>query len=178
MQHGDAFAESRAHQTPDPQRERDFGNQDDGRLAARKRRFDRAEIDFRLAAAGDAVNQPGREFAGHQPAPDFSERFFLFGVQHVRGRNEIRVPRIFARRDRLFPGRQHARFFQAPHDGAGGLGFFEEMRERQRPARGGQDFTDAFFVVASRAVPRCPGRHATICCTRVLRGRSTSRAER
>ena len=178
MQHGDAFAEARAHQTPDPQRERDFGNEDDGRLAARERRFDRAEIDFRLAAARDAVEQAGREFAGHEPAPDFGERFLLFGVEHVGGRNEIGVPGIFTGRERLFPGGQHARFFQAADDGAGGAGLFEQMRERERAARGGEDFADSLFGVAARASSAVPGRQATICWVRVLRGRSTSRAAR
>ena len=51
------FAEARAHQPPDPQRERDFRDKHDCRFAARERRFDRAKIDFRLAAAGDAVQQ-------------------------------------------------------------------------------------------------------------------------
>ena len=103
VQHRDAFAETRAHQAAHPQRERDFRHEDDRRLAARERRLDRAEIDFRLAAAGDAVDQARREFARHKPAPDFGEGYFLLGVQHVRWRDEIGVPGIFARRERLLP---------------------------------------------------------------------------
>ena len=95
VQHRDARAESRADQPADPQRQRNFRNQNNGRLAARERRFDGAQINFRFAAAGDAVKKRRGEFAGDEPAPDFRERAFLVGVQNIRRRSEIRVPGVF-----------------------------------------------------------------------------------
>ena len=164
VQHGDAFAKSRANQAADPQRERDFGNEDDGRLSARERRFDRAEIHFRLAAAGDAVKKAGRKFARYEPAPDFFERVFLFGVQHIRGRGEIRVPGIFVGRERLFPGEQAAFFLEAQNHGARNACFRGEDCERERPAHGCEDFFDFFLRVIFRRGRFVRGR---ICLRRI-----------
>ena len=44
--------------------QRDFGEQDERLAALPERLGDRLEIDFGLARAGDAVEQPGREGGG------------------------------------------------------------------------------------------------------------------
>ena len=144
-----------------------------GRLAARKGRFDGTEIDFRFAAAGDAVEKAGGEFFRDQPAPDFGESFFLLGVEDVGGRGEIGVPGIFAGRERLFPGEQQARFSR----GAGRparvtAAFSSSNAERQRAARGGENFADPSFRLRRWGVPEMAGRQATIFCVRVLRWRT------
>ncbi len=71
VQDGDLFAEAGADQAADPEGERDFWDEDDGGFAAGERGFDRAEIDFGFAAAGDAVEEGCCEFFCDEPAPDF-----------------------------------------------------------------------------------------------------------
>ena len=122
VQDGDLFAEASAYEAADPEGERDFGDQDDGRFAAGQGGFDRAEIDFGLAAAGDAVEQGCCEFFCYEPAPDFCQHVFLFLIEDVCGRSEIGVPGIFFGGERFFPGLQAAGFFQARDDGARDLG--------------------------------------------------------
>ena len=181
VQNGDNRAEARADQPAEPERERDFRNQDDRGFSARKRRFDRAQIDFRFAAARDAVKQAGRKFARHNPAPDFSERFFLFGVQDVGGRSEIRVPGIFVRGERLFPGEQAPVFSRRCTAARDAFAFASSNGSGSGAPRGGEHFADSGFGFAGsdagfRATIRGAvssggfGFQATIFCVRVFRG--------
>ena len=95
-------------------------------------------------------SRPAANSPDQKPAPDFGERYFLFGVQHVRGRDEIRVPRIFAGRERFFPGDEHARFFKAARDGARGVRFFQQQRQREGAARGCEHFANSLFGRAGK----------------------------
>ena len=116
VQHRYRFAEPRAHQAANPQSQRNFRNQHDGRLPARNRCLDCAEVNFRLAAAGDAVKQSRREFPGHEPAPNLSKSQLLLRIQYIGGRSEIRIPGIFFHSEGLFPSKYPALLFQAMDD--------------------------------------------------------------
>ena len=181
VQHGYRFAEARAHQPADPERQRDFGHQHDGGFPARKRRFNRAQINFRFAAAGDAVKQslpricPPPASARFPPSAAFVPRF-----RRIRGRREIGVPWIFIRRERLFPAEQPAVFFQALDHGARDAGLFDQEIHRQRSARVRVSNSRIFFSASVPAMTdsaaATPGFQATIFCVRVLRCCTTSRA--
>ena len=71
VQDRDAFAKSRPAKPRGPERQADLRHQQQRRAAARERGLDGAQVDLRLAAAGDAVEQPGDEFAGIEPAAEF-----------------------------------------------------------------------------------------------------------
>ena len=71
--------------------ERDFGEQDEHLLAAPDRLGDRLEVDFGLARAGDAVEQPGRELPGVHRRAQFPRRPGLGRFQ--RRRVVIRIRR-------------------------------------------------------------------------------------
>ncbi len=57
MQHGERRIEARGEARDELRRQRDLGHQHQRLLAARHDRFDRAQVDLGLAAAGDAVQQ-------------------------------------------------------------------------------------------------------------------------
>ena len=64
--------------------ERDLGEQDERLAALAERLGDRLEIDLGLARAGDAVEQPGREFARIDRGAKLGGRFGLGGLQRGR----------------------------------------------------------------------------------------------
>ena len=112
VQHGNARAEPRAAQPPHPQRQRNFRNQNQRRLVPRERRFHGPKIHFRLAAAGNAVEQAHLKGARIEPAADFAQLALLIRIEDIRRRRVIDFEQIFFDRQRLFPAFQ---FFLADH---------------------------------------------------------------
>src|SRR5580700_6366025 len=76
---------------------------------------------------------------------------FLFGIQYIRWRGEIGVPRIFAGDERLFPREQHARVFEPFNDESSDTGLFEQHFERKRSSSVGENFADSLFGLADGA---------------------------
>ena len=60
MEHGHLIAETPREAAHRLRRERDLGHEHDGTLPLLKKARDRLEVDFRLAAARDTVQQHGR----------------------------------------------------------------------------------------------------------------------
>ena len=63
VQDGELVAEARAQAADDLVRERDLGDEHERLPAARERALDRAQVDLRLAAAGDAVQEEAARLA-------------------------------------------------------------------------------------------------------------------
>ena len=103
VKHRNARAEPRAAQPSDPQRQRNFRHQNQRRLVARERRFDGAQIHFRLAAAGDAVEQAHFERARIEPAADFGQFALLIHVENVRRRRVIHFEQDLPRPQAALP---------------------------------------------------------------------------
>src|ERR1700740_940529 len=101
------------------------------------------------------------EFARYDPTPNLFERAFLLGIQDIRGRSEIRVPRVFLDREWLFPGEEAAFFLEPQNHRARNAGFGREDRERQRPAHGREDLFDSFLRVIRKRIclPGIPGQN-------------------
>src|SRR5487761_234271 len=168
VQHGDNAPKSRAHQTAEPQRQRDFRHQYNRGAALRERRFHRAKVHFRFSASRDAVQQGGGERFLSEPLANRCHRRSLLRVQHIRGRHEVRFPWVFAhirfRGERLFPCDQLSLFFEPCDDSARGSGF-QQNWQRHRPASRCQKFADFFFfrVNCSRGgIPRREFLHALV----------------
>ncbi len=149
VQHGDACAESRANQAADPQSERNFRHEDDGRLAARERRFDRAEIDFRFAAAGDAVKKPGGKFAATSQRQISSSasfcsafRTFAGGAKSVSHGSSSGVSGSSQESSRPFFSSRSITARETPA--------FAAESERERPAHCREHFADSFLRVTFR----------------------------
>src|SRR5260370_12267292 len=123
----------RAALPPDPQRQRNLGDQNDRRLPSRQRLLYRAQIHFRFPAAGYAVQQQHAALAELEPRATRLHVALSFFVQFMRGRLVPCVERIFRRINRLFPAfqqtlAQHA-FDHRPRD----LRQLQQLWHRQWP---------------------------------------------
>ena len=84
VQDGYAFAEARSEAVDRLRRKADFRNENDRLLAVRNDLFYRADIDFRLSAAGRAAQKEGRRLFVAERAENRVERRLLFVVENVR----------------------------------------------------------------------------------------------
>ena len=137
VKNGDAFearAEPGAALTTNPQSERNFRDENDGGFSARERFLHGAHVDLGLAAAGDAVEEECAEFAEFEAGFDGVEGGFLAGVEFVGGGFVAGVEGIVGGIDAFFPGFEEAVAEHAFDDGAGDVGEFENVGERQRAA--------------------------------------------
>src|SRR5262249_661458 len=127
-------AEPRATLAANPQRQRNLRNQHDGRLAARKRVLNGAEIDLRLSASSDAMQQLHAELAEFESRANRVECRLLRFVERMRGRLVARMKRFFGWIDRFFPGSQHTFPQQSFDNSTRNMAEFSELRQRQRSA--------------------------------------------
>ena len=86
MDERDAGVEVRAQPVDERQRQRDLGDEDEGRAAGLERAGDRLDVDRRLAAAGDAVEQQRPRVGRGHRGPDPLDRLGLGGEQVARRR--------------------------------------------------------------------------------------------
>ncbi len=134
---GDTFearAEPGAALTTDPQSERDFGDENDSGFSSRERFLYGAHVDLGFAAAGYSVEEEHAEFAKLESSFDGVEGGFLARVEFMSGGFIAGVERVVGGIDALFPGFEEVGAEHAVNDGAGYVGEFEDMRERQGAA--------------------------------------------
>ena len=85
VQHRDTGTKPCAAQPPNPQRQRNFRNQNQRRLVARQRRLHRPQVHFRFATTGNSEEQTHLEGICVNPALDFCELSRLVRIQDVGG---------------------------------------------------------------------------------------------
>ena len=136
VQDGDDVAEAPAEALHGLGREGDFRHEGDGPLPRVQRGLDGGEIDFRLAAAGHAVQQhDARLGRGHFRA-DGGERRFLLVRQRRGRRGQDRQPDVGIAADHAFFQRNPALLFEAAQAVEGHAGFLRQ--------RGGGRFAALF----------------------------------
>src|SRR5258708_7768117 len=123
----------RAALPPDPQRQRNLGDQHDRRLPPRQRLLYRAQIHFRFPAAGYAVQQQHAELAELEPRANRLHGALLFFVQFMRGWLVPCVERILRRINRLFPAFQQTLAQHAFDHRPRNLRQLQQLRHRQWP---------------------------------------------
>src|SRR5882762_5124032 len=103
VKYRNARAKPGAAEPSHPERQGDFRHQYQRRLVARESRLDSSQVHFRLAAAGDTIEQSDLEGARFEPSSDFAQRALLIRIQNVRRRRIIHFEQIFLDRERLLP---------------------------------------------------------------------------
>jgi hypothetical protein len=139
VQNGHAFearAKPRAALAADPQRERNFRDQNNCGFSTRQRVLDCAQIHFGFAASGNAVEQLHAEFAQFETGADFFHRAFLLRIQLMGGWRIARIEGIFRGIDGLFPTLEQAVAQHAVDQRPRHFRELQQLRQRERPALG------------------------------------------
>ena len=106
MQYRDAFkarAKPRAALAAYPERQRDFGNENDRGFTARQGILHGAHVNFRFAAARHPMEQQHTEFAKLESRANQFQGALLLGIQFMGGGNVSDVEWILRRIDALIP---------------------------------------------------------------------------
>ena len=136
MEDRDAVAEPPGEASDELRRERDLGHQDDRAASRGQRRLDEADVDLGLAAAGDAVQQEGREGLRRERRAQDGERLRLRAREDRRGVAAPRgaEPPVDATADLHLLGRDLARVDEGFHDRRDLAERGAQRRKRRGPA--------------------------------------------
>src|SRR5260370_18455166 len=124
----------RASLPPDPQCQRNLGDQHDRRLPPRQRLLHRAQIHFRFPAAGYAVQEQHAELTELESRANRLHGALLFFVQFMRWRLVPCVERILRRLNRFFPALQQTLAQHAFDHPPRNLRQLQQLWHRQRSA--------------------------------------------
>src|SRR5262249_43245033 len=124
--------------------------------AARESGSDGAQVDFGLAAAGNAIEQADRERSGIEPSFDFAKGTALVFVEHIGGSDKVSSVDIFGN-SRFFPEADRLPLRQARYRFPCDCSELDDLRHGHRAALG-QDSEHACFSLGTLETGLAGGR--------------------
>src|SRR6267142_2092774 len=156
MQNDDAFklrAEPGTALAAHPKCQRDFRNEDDRSLAARKRVLHGAHVDLCFPTARDAVKQLNAKLPKFETRTNRSKHTLLRGIQRMRRRFVADIEGVFGRIERLLPRGKDAVAHQSFDKRPRNARQLEQMPERQRSTLSLQQCTKPLHLFSSIHFP-------------------------